>query len=100
MRGVAQSAGPGATAQFAHCLIRFCSTVRRINKSKFLCLMSGVLGKCGTYRTAAYFRDHVINLRFHFSEGSKVSLVVKSHVCVKMSKKRGGYKKAVFLSAK
>ena len=37
-----------------------------------------------TYRTAAYFCDHVINLRFHFSEGSEVSLVVKSHVCVKM----------------
>ena len=34
--------------------------------------------------TAAYFRDHVINLRFHFSEGSEVSLVIKSHVCVRM----------------
>ena len=32
-------------------------------------------GKYGTYRTAAYFRDHVINLRFHFSERSEVSLV-------------------------
>ena len=31
----------------------------------------------GTYRTIAYFRDHGINLRFHFSEGSEVSLVVK-----------------------
>ena len=38
----------------------------------------------GTYRIAAYFRDHVINLRFHFSERSEVSLVVKSHVCVRM----------------
>ena len=37
-----------------------------------------------TYRTAAYFRDHVINLRFHFSEGSEVSLEVKSRVCVRM----------------
>ena len=37
-----------------------------------------------TYRTAAYYRDHVINLRFHFSERSEVSLVVKSHVCVRM----------------
>ena len=37
-----------------------------------------------TYRTAAYFCDHVINLRFDFSEGRKVSLVVKSHVCVRM----------------
>ena len=36
-----------------------------------------------TYRTAAYFRDHVINLRFHFSERSEVSVVVKSHVCVR-----------------
>ena len=37
-----------------------------------------------TYRTAAYFRDNVINLRFHFTEGSEVSLVVKSHACVRM----------------
>ena len=37
-----------------------------------------------TYRTAAYFRDHVINMRFHFSERSEVSLVAKSHVCVMM----------------
>ena len=37
-----------------------------------------------TYRTAAYFRDHVINLRFHFSEGSEVLLAVKSHVCVRI----------------
>ena len=37
-----------------------------------------------TYRTAAHFRDHVINLRFYFSERSEVSLVVKLHVCVRM----------------
>ena len=40
-----------------------------------------------TYRTAIYFHDHVINLRFHFSESSGVSLVVKSHVCVRMEQK-------------
>ena len=39
------------------------------------------------YRTIAYFRDHVINLRCQ----SGVLLVVKSHVCV--SKKRGGCNK-------
>ena len=39
-----------------------------------------------TYRIAAYFRDHEINLRFHFSEGSEVSLVVKSHVYVRKEK--------------
>ena len=38
-----------------------------------------------TYRTAGYFRDHhVIKFRFDFSERSEVSLVVKSHVCVRM----------------
>ena len=37
-----------------------------------------------TYRIAAYFRDHVINLRFHFGERSEVSPVVKSHVCVRI----------------
>ena len=37
-----------------------------------------------TYRTAAYFRDHVTDSRFYFSERSEVSLEVKSHVCVRM----------------
>ena len=44
-------------------------------------------GKCGTYRTIGPIRQQhisVINLRFHFSERSEVSLVVKSHVCVRM----------------
>ena len=53
------------------------------------------------YRTAAYFRDHVINLRFHFSERGKVSLVVKSHVCVKMEQEAWWLQqKTVFLGSK
>ena len=28
-----------------------------------------------------HFREHVINLRFHFSERSEVSQVVKSRLC-------------------
>ena len=51
-------------------------------------------GKCGTYIS-------VINLRFHFSEGREVSLVVKSHVCEMMEQNRGGRnKKTVFLGSK
>ena len=42
------------------------------------------VGEMWTHRTAAYFRDLVINLRFHFSERSEVSLVVKLHVCGRM----------------
>ena len=54
-----------------------------------------------TYRTAAYFRDHVINLRFHFSERSEVSLVVKSHVCVRMEQEAWWLQqKNVFLGSK
>ena len=60
-----------------------------------------VVGKCWTYRTKTYFRDHVINLRFHFSEGSEVSLVVKSHVCVRMEQEAWWLQqKTVFLGSK
>ena len=49
-----------------------------------------------TYRTAAYFRGHVINLRFHFSEGSEVSLVVKPHVRTRMEQEAWWLQKTVF----
>ena len=42
------------------------------------------LSDAGTYRTAAYFRDHVIILRFHLSQASGNLPVVKPYVCVRI----------------